>query len=113
MTDSSDLPGQLWSMCRAAGQLGEAADAFQAALGLNAGNRVAIEALEEIGAVQAASMAPRRRSAPCSLVAAPAAESHVQHVHDDGSAADWVSRTHSPVQVAWTQLEDDGASMDA
>lgn len=102
-----------WLLCRAAGQLGDAADAFQAALGLNAGNRVAIEALEEIGAVQAESMAARRRSAPCSLADGPAIESYVQHVHDDGSAVDWVARAHSPVQVAWTQLEDDGAPMDA
>lgn len=82
-------------------------------MGLNAGNRVAIEALEEIGAVQAEAMAARRRSAPCSLAAGSTVESHAQHVHDDGASVDWVARAHSPVNAAWTQLEEDGAPMDA
>jgi hypothetical protein len=95
-------------LCRAAGQLGNAADAFQAALGLNAGNRVAIDALEEIGVVQAETMAARRRSAPCSLAAA---EARGQHVHEDGASVDWVARANSPVHVGWTQLDDGAAAV--
>lgn len=62
--------------------------------------------------MQAESMAARRRSVPCSLAAGSAVESQVQHVREDGASVDWVARAHSPVQVAWSQLDDEGAPMD-
>lgn len=96
---------------RAAGQLANAADAFQAALGLNAGNRVAIEALEEIGALQVQQSAHIRGQGSRCIPSGPASESHVQLFAEDGASVDWVARATGPNQLLQPNT-DGGAPMD-